>query len=411
MKKILFPIWAVVIAAVAVLSFGGLSAYTFVRAQKASGQLADYQQGKCQQALYAASEQLIAANDSLYRLEAASTHPQRLNLLKEGEQSLALAKEQLTLVPDHRKAFVFLDSLQKQLLRLHRQLSAGGSLGDEDNRLLTGARATLLELSQKSDQAARENNLGFLSGLELGGLEIHTDSQQAPEGTALNQPEVSGEQAKEVVDKLDSTAGLLTERQQPVAVYRFGSGNLQAEVTKAGGRLYAFRRDKASTFDGQLTAAILGECMQTGSAALTGFGYPDMQAKFWRQENGELVMDFYPEKDGVTYYSDGIRLWINLENREITGMNAHDYLVHHREREREEIKVKEEQIRELVKGKEVQKIDKAVFLSSEGQEISGWQVSLKGESSREYLVLFDGKTGQEWEILSLYTGQGNRSRQ
>ncbi len=132
---------------------------------------------------------------------------------------------------------------------------------------------------------------------------------------------------------------------------------------------------------------------------LKKLGYDDMKATYSMAYEGQMVINFAYEQEGVLIYSDLIKVKLALDNGDIIGLEAQGYLTNHHERNIEKPEISEEEARErLSSGVKEEDVKLAIIPIAGEKEILTYEFKVKfGEDN--YLIYIDANTGHQRKVL------------
>ena len=138
---------------------------------------------------------------------------------------------------------------------------------------------------------------------------------------------------------------------------------------------------------------------EIGKKFLDSRGIYNMKPTYYLKQNGIVTINYAYEQDGVTVYSDLIKLKVALDNGEILGMETSGYLNSHEYRNFATPKVSKEKAREKInKNLEIQSEGLAMIPTEYQSEILCWE--FKGVvDDRQFLVYINVENGKEEDVL------------
>ena len=141
------------------------------------------------------------------------------------------------------------------------------------------------------------------------------------------------------------------------------------------------------------------EANQIGKEFLSKKGFPNMKETYYLKQQGIVTINYAYNQDGVTIYSDLIKLKIALDNGEILGMETTGYLNSHEQRNLPQAKItKEEAKKTLNKNLEIISESLAVIPTELQTELYCWEFKGRVDDT-EFLVYINAETGREEDIL------------
>ena len=194
---------------------------------------------------------------------------------------------------------------------------------------------------------------------------------------------------------------LLTEEEGKMPSYVFGSDDRTVAVTKAGG-MYSYMLGSRTVGKPEITAA---EAMKKAREYLTAIGVRNVTDSYYEIRSGICVINFAAEQNGVTMYTDLIKVGVALDNGEVLSFDMRGYLTNHTIRELPSPKISGEYAMTLVSGNLTPISSKLCVIPSSGQnEIFCYEVRCTGKEGENILVYLNAETGREEQILILKIG-------
>jgi len=170
-----------------------------------------------------------------------------------------------------------------------------------------------------------------------------------------------------------------------------------AAISKKGGKVVLL----ISQAGEQKTRISLKEAKERALDFLEDKGYSNMVASYEQQYDGMAVINFAYEQDGVIIYPDLIKVKISLENGEVFGFEATNYLIAHKERKLEEPSLSIDEARKLVNPNLKIKSERLAIIPKDGgDEVLCYE--FKGEYGGDtFIVYINANTGKEEDILKI----------
>ena len=138
---------------------------------------------------------------------------------------------------------------------------------------------------------------------------------------------------------------------------------------------------------------------EIGKKFLDARGIYNMKPTYYLKQNGIVTINYAYEQDGVTVYSDLVKLKVALDNGEILGMETSGYLNSHEYRNFATPKVSKEKAREKInKNIEIQSEGLAMIPTEYQSEILCWEFK-GGVDDRQFLVYINVENGKEEDVL------------
>lgn len=144
------------------------------------------------------------------------------------------------------------------------------------------------------------------------------------------------------------------------------------------------------------------ECVNKAKAFLDERGMTDMVESYWIINSNKVTVNFAYQQDGITCYSDLVKIVVAQDNGEIMGYESEGYLMSHKERQFEEPSVTSEQASEKVSPElEILSTDLVLVPSNGQNEILCHEFKCKSSDNRHFIIYVNSKTGNEEKILIL----------
>ena len=138
---------------------------------------------------------------------------------------------------------------------------------------------------------------------------------------------------------------------------------------------------------------------EIGKKFLDARGIYNMKPTYYLKQNGIVTINYAYEQDGVTVYSDLVKLKVALDNGEILGMETSGYLNSHEYRNFATPKVSKEKAREKInKNLEIQSEGLAMIPTEYQSEILCWEFNGVVDD-RQFLVYINVENGKEEDVL------------
>lgn len=141
------------------------------------------------------------------------------------------------------------------------------------------------------------------------------------------------------------------------------------------------------------------EAIQKAEEFLKKIGYDNMKVTYVMAYEGQIVINFAYEQEGVLVYSDLVKVKVALDNGDIIGLEAQGYLINHHERDIKKPKLSEEAARERLSSAVKEESVRLALIPLAGEkEVLTYEFKVKfGEDY--YLVYIDANTGDQRKIL------------
>ena len=422
--------WLIAVLAVLALAFLMLG---YAQNRRVSA-LATALDANDQKAVFESAELVSGALLNLEKLMVSASPAHEQTLLQDAARQAGGAAENLAALPEGNEtlegALKFVNQAADLCASLARKLARGDSLDVADRKNLDALREGCAELTRILAQT--------LVDLENGTLTLRSDSGEirdvsrkigdtqtpplvdypallydgpfsdggAAERLAAPGAQIDAEAARRVIyDYIGA------ERAQEVrfagesnilgGTYDFevrtDSGLLYASVVRAGGQVLYLLPDGGA----KQALRSQGECIDLAARFLSQRGYGDMSVSYWRAQDNLLTVNFAAVQDGVLLYPDLVKVQVSMEDGQIVGVDAGNYLRNHRPRTLETPRLTEEQVvLQLNSALTIEGVRRCVIPIGSG-EAECFEVFASIKDGASYLIYFDTQTGEERNILQL----------
>ena len=191
-----------------------------------------------------------------------------------------------------------------------------------------------------------------------------------------------------------------TENTQ-IPAYNFsaatGSSSISVSITKKGGHVLYFL-DNVSVGDAKIDVA---EATERAMKFLEEHGVYNMVSSYYEKRDNVATINFAYSQNGVTCYSDLIKVRVALDNGTVVGMESNGYLMNHSERSLSEPKLSAEEAREkILPTLEVTPSGLALIPKDSLKEVLCYE--FKGNfKGRNFIIYINADNGREENILLL----------
>lgn len=360
-------------------------------------------------------------------------------------RSSSSAKESLSEITDGNTeisgVYKFLSQVGEYTLSLNEKIASGEKLTKKETENLKKLKAYSERLSQTINYLIEEEENGGLNFEEVkstlqseGEEKLYlatelNDANQALEDyptliydgpfsdhintkkSALveNLEEISQDKAQEKAAKFlgvrTEDIYFLNKTDSNLSTYTFYNTNATISVTQKGGLVSYMLK---SRYAGESKIAT-EDAIRKATAFLKEKGYTKIKESYYSTLDGVCTINYSYYEDGITYYTDLIKVSVALDNGEILGFDATGYIMNHKTR-----KVPENTKYDLRTAEKLLKDDlkvlanKKAFIPTDYEtENYVYEYRCKAEDSQEILVYIDPVTGEEKDILILlYTDGG-----
>ncbi len=191
-----------------------------------------------------------------------------------------------------------------------------------------------------------------------------------------------------------------------LSTYNFYNGDYTVSVTQKGGVVCYML---TSTYASEIRLSP-EDAVKKATEFLKDKGYTQIKESYYSTNDGICTINFAYYEDGVTYYTDLIKVSVSLDEGKITAFDATGYLMNHRERKiPQKVKYTLENGKKLLK-KDLKVISyKKTYIPTEWEtEEYAYEYHCKANDGNEILVYIDPVTGEEIDILILLYSDGGR---
>ncbi|MBQ9483128.1 MAG: germination protein YpeB [Ruminiclostridium sp.] len=196
---------------------------------------------------------------------------------------------------------------------------------------------------------------------------------------------------------------LLTQEDGKMPSYVFADDNHTIAVTKAGG-MYSYMLSSRRIGKQTITAK---EAINRAKDYLSELGVRGLTDSYYEIRNGICVVNLAAEQNGVTMYTDLIKVGVALDNGDVLSFDMRGYLTNHTIRELPQPKISAKLAETLISGSLTPISTKLCVIPSSGMnEVFCYEVRCTGEQGENILVYLNAETGREEQILILKIGRG-----
>lgn len=207
---------------------------------------------------------------------------------------------------------------------------------------------------------------------------------------------------KVVADALNTNTNAVnyeTDDKSRIPCFTFTSSRYTCLVTKQGGFI------KELMYSGIINESNISSdnALNLAENILKQIGYTNMKACYYAIQNNVCTVNCAYVKDGVTYYSDLIKVGISMADGEVVSIDAATYLTNHKEREKSTISVTEDEAKSKVsKYLEIENTKICTIPKESGNEVQCYEFTCKSTDTGENaLVYINTQTAREEDIMLL----------
>ena len=389
----------------------------------------------------------IAVN--LEKCRYVSTAPMLADISSQVWRSSTAAKTSLAQLTgsggDSSGLYKFLSQVGEYTVALNKKVSSGETLTEDENATVERLGKSAAEISSGVNRILQSNADGTLdfdevrttlsdagTGNAYLGDEITDVSQTVKDSPTLIYdgpfsdhigtgesyvlellPEITREEAKkkcaEFLQTGENTLFFLGETESGIDTFSFYNTEKTVSITQKGGIVNYMI---SSRFVGE-TRLKPENAVEIAAKFLNSIGYENVKDSYYAVNDGVCTVNFAFYEDGITYYTDLIKVGVALDNGEIVTFDATGYLMNHRERVIETVpEYTPEEAAKLIKPTLTVTGHKLAFIPTKYEtEIFVYEYRCKTADGTELLVYIDPVSGAEREILILlYTNGGVLTR-
>lgn len=176
-----------------------------------------------------------------------------------------------------------------------------------------------------------------------------------------------------------------------------GGSSIFISVSKRGGKVVNMISDERV----KSSRISLGEARRLAEKFLSEKGYDSMVPTYSQQFDGTLVINFAYKQDNVIVYPDLIKVKVSLQDGDILGFDARNYLIAHKQRKIKPPELSLSEARKLVNPRlKVNSEGLAIIPTESGGEKLCYE--FKGEYGGDnFIVYIDANNGKEVNILKI----------
>lgn len=299
----------------------------------------------------------------------------------------------------------YTDMLSKSLHELAWKYG-DGSVQLEQMNYITG---NLSDVSEKISQCAltdgfnsiNESFVDYPSLLYDGPFADHV-VQRKPLSLANADTLTEDQAAKAAAEFLnldEDSVSLSAERAGNLPSYLFEYDGSTISVTKQGGKIDYFYK----SVNPQHIKISTDEACNRATDFLNEHGYNHMQKSYYSISNGICTVNFALHENGITYYSDLVKVSVDMENGDICACNMTGYIMNHYERSAISPTLTAEEAAQSLSSSLTVEGDatSAMIPLSNGKEVLCYEYKCVSDSGEQFLIYVNADTGLEENIYLL----------
>lgn len=189
------------------------------------------------------------------------------------------------------------------------------------------------------------------------------------------------------------------EEDGKMPAYCFSYDNYNIAMSKNGNYLiYLLNNIEASS-----QSLSKEDCMINAKEFLNSCGYKNLKQTYYEISKNIITINFAYHKNDITYYTDLIKVSVNMENGQIVSCDARGYLNNHKDRNNLSFTIDENTARQSVsKLLNIEKVNKVIIPTNSIKESICYEYKCTTKDKENILVYINGNNGNEEQILILY---------
>lgn len=305
-----------------------------------------------------------------------------------------------------RKLKGYSEKLSQSINYLISQTEAGGLDFEEVKSTLQSEGGERLYLANELNDASQAME-DYPTLIYDGPFSDHIDSKksQLVEKLETVTQEAAQEKAAKFIDVSSNEVYFLNKTDSNLSTFTFYNADSTISVTQKGG-IVCYMLKSRYAGEAKLTTE---DALKKAKAFLQEKGYTKVKDSYYSTNDGVCTVNFSYYENGITYYTDLIKVSVALDNGEVIGFDATGYIMNHRVREvPPTTKYSLKSAQALLKDDlQVISYKKAFIPTNYETENYVYEYHCRAEDSQEILVYIDPLNGEEKEILILlYTDGG-----
>lgn len=188
-----------------------------------------------------------------------------------------------------------------------------------------------------------------------------------------------------------------------ISCYTFSTESTTVSVTKRGGLLCSMLSTNRAGEE-KISAT---EAIQIGLQYLKSIGYENMTETYYFTDDGVCTINYALEAEGVTCYTDLIKVSVALDNGRVLSVDARGYILNHKERTIPGPRISSAEAQTSISPNlAVASVKQALIPSGSDSEYHCYEFLCTGTNDDHILVYIDTETGLERDILLLLYSDG-----
>ncbi len=347
-----------------------------------------------------------AAKECLERLPISQQNSENIYkfLATTGDFSRAVAISNTEQIDKNKsqlkKLIEFSDTLSTEISNTAMQFEDGEMLNQDVDNIMKNLEEKT-EFSASTEDIA-EIAAGVPTLIYDGPFSDHVLKSRAK--LLENKPEISKDEAKRIASKLcDEDLEYCCDEESNTESYIFEDDETVCAITKKGG--YCLYMNKGSEDD--VAKVSKNECISIAKNTLKKIYGLDFKESYYIISENVITINFAVFEDGITYYSDLIKVGVDLSDGTVVSIEARGFIMNHHKREKYEYMHTQSKASEKI-GKElsIKSVNKAVVTDDANNEHYCYEFHTKSSDGGDVLVYIDDKDLSEQSIFIIVHTEG-----
>ena len=186
-----------------------------------------------------------------------------------------------------------------------------------------------------------------------------------------------------------------------------GGNSFYINVTKQGGHILWFMIQTNGRGNAVPTNEKYDALAKMAMDFLAEKGIENTQATYAQFYGGNAIINIVPKMEDVLLYPDLVKVWVDIEQDKVVGMDGLNYVMSHKERAFEDPALTKEQAATKVTSRlKVENIARALIPTETKEEILCWEFTGKIEK-QDYIVYINSDSGKTEDIFVIkHTNEG-----
>ncbi len=181
--------------------------------------------------------------------------------------------------------------------------------------------------------------------------------------------------------------------------YCFSYENYNIAISKNGGYLIYL----LNNVDSSSQTLSKNECINKAKDFLKLCGYNNLRETYYEISNNIMTINFAYYQNDITYYTDLIKVSINMQDGQVVSCDARGYLNNHKNRDNLKFSITDTEASKSVSTLlNIEKVNKVVIPTASTDEAICYEFKCTTKDNENVLVYINGNDGNEEQILILY---------